>query len=211
MGLLSDDTMRTAADRFVRELQNPPAESGAGGTPGSALRSMFRRVTREQMTAFLTGLGLNSLRDLTLTLSGDAERMGLAMDLTIDDEPGMIRDYLAGVRERQLVAWRLLPADTLMAIDSIVDAPRLWRLLHEHARDTLGPSGETVFPGLSWLPRPAWVCRSPTRSCPSLAPNGAWLFCPAFRTNRSDWWVFASPRIPRCWRRCWSGSPRACR
>lgn len=148
MGLLSDDTMRTAADRFVRELQNPPAESGAGGTPGSALRSMFRRVTREQMTAFLTGLGLNSLRDLTLTLSGDAERMGLAMDLTIDDEPGMIRDYLAGVRERQLVAWRLLPADTLMAIDSIVDAPRLWRLLHEHARDTLGPSGETVFLGL---------------------------------------------------------------
>ncbi len=148
MGLLSDDTMRAAAERIVRELQPPAEAPDTGGASISAFRNLFSRITPEQMTAFLTGVGLDSLRDFTLTLSGDADRMGLAMDLAIDREPGLIQDYLAGMRDRQPVVWRLLPADTLMAMDSVVDAPRLLRLLRAHARNTLGTSGETVFLGL---------------------------------------------------------------
>ncbi|HPB28115.1 MAG TPA: hypothetical protein PK017_07700 [Acidobacteriota bacterium] len=148
MGLLSDDTMRAAAERIVRELRQPADAPDAGGASISAFRNLFNRTTPEQMTAFLTGLGLDSLRDLTLTLSGDADRMGLAMDLAIDREPGLVQDYLAGMRDRQPVAWRLLPADTLMAMDSVMDAPHLLRLLRAHARNTLGTSGETVFLGL---------------------------------------------------------------
>ncbi|HOS99885.1 MAG TPA: hypothetical protein PLY66_02675 [Acidobacteriota bacterium] len=148
MGLLSDDTMRAAAERIVQELRQPAEAPDAGGAPISAFRNLFSRITPAQMTAFLTGLGLDSLRDLTLTLSGDAERVGLAMDLAIDREPGLVQDYLGGMRDRQPVAWRLLPADTLMAMDSILDASHLLRLLRAHARDTLGTSGETVFLGL---------------------------------------------------------------
>lgn len=148
MGLLSDDTMRAAAERIVRELRPPAETPDAGGASISAFRNLFSRTTHEQMTAFLTGLGLDSLRDLTLTLSGDADRMGLAMDLAIDREPGLVHDYLAGMRDRPPVAWRLLPADTLMAMDSIANAPHLLRLLRAHARNTLGTSGETVFLGL---------------------------------------------------------------
>jgi len=70
------------------------------------------------------------------------------MDLAIDREPGLVQDYLGGMRDRQPAAWRLLPADTLMAMDSVMDAPRLLRLLRAHARNTLGTSGETVFLGM---------------------------------------------------------------
>jgi hypothetical protein len=147
MGFLSDETMRTAAGRLVQALQAPPAESGT--TPVlPTLRGLFGRITPEQMTAFLTGLGLDSLRALTVTVAGDAEEIGLAMALEVDRAGGLIYDYMTGLHQRRLTAWPLLPADALVVVDSLADTPRLLRLLREHARNTLGAPGETVFIGL---------------------------------------------------------------
>jgi len=124
-----------------------PAEPTKEGAPAFG-RQFFRDIPPEKVEAFLLGLGIQDWQSLEGALSRDGERYRVQAGATIKPEPHFLQRYLQGVVAKPLQAPRLLPAGLAEYGSYRLDLPLLYRLLADHARDTLGPKGEALFSGV---------------------------------------------------------------
>ncbi|MBP7865257.1 MAG: hypothetical protein KA419_04845 [Acidobacteria bacterium] len=110
----------------------------AGAAEKAAQAALMAIFPPEKIRTFVTGLGLDKLRDVSVSLEEKGETCRVAFSLGLAEGSGMLNRFAKTFEGAKLTALDLFPADTRFGMDAVMDLGAVYTMLKEDAVKAFG-------------------------------------------------------------------------
>lgn len=147
------DWPKAILDEVLRQFEKPtkaaaetdkPAETAeaenreAGAAEKAAQAALLAIFPPEKIRTFVTGLGLETVRDVVMSLEEKGEACRVVFSLGLAEGDGMINRFAKTFVGAKLTAVDLFPADTRFGMDTVMDLGAFYKMFKEDAVKAFG-------------------------------------------------------------------------